>query len=79
MVVRNLNADARDVSGGGSQSAPSPKESQPAAPQQSHSALRTAALLCAVAVIWLATRRYLGTMFDARFYMVGGGEAFVTD
>ena len=33
-------------------------------------ALRTAGLLCAVAVLWLTTRPYFGTVFDARFYMV---------
>lgn len=31
---------------------------------------RTGALLCAVAIMWLATRPYFGTVFDARFYMV---------
>jgi hypothetical protein len=31
---------------------------------------RTAALLCAVALLWLATRPYFGTVFDARFYML---------
>ena len=29
-----------------------------------------AALLCAVALMWLATRPYFGVAFDARFYMV---------
>jgi hypothetical protein len=32
--------------------------------------LRNTALLCALAVIWLATRPYPGVVFDARFYMV---------
>src|SRR5258708_1446480 len=31
---------------------------------------RTAALLCSVALLWLATRPYFGTVFDARFYML---------
>ena len=31
---------------------------------------RTAGLLCAVALFWLATRPYFGTVFDARFYML---------
>lgn len=31
---------------------------------------RTAGLLCAVALLWLATRPYFGTVFDARFYML---------
>jgi hypothetical protein len=36
---------------------------------------RTAALLCAVALLWLATRTYFGTVFDARFYMLEGLHA----
>ncbi len=36
---------------------------------------RTAALLCAVALMWLATRPYFGTVFDARFYMLEGLHA----
>jgi hypothetical protein len=31
---------------------------------------RIIALLCAVALLWLATRPYFGTVFDGRFYMV---------
>ena len=31
---------------------------------------RIIALLCATALLWLATRRYFGTVFDGRFYMV---------
>lgn len=31
---------------------------------------RVAALLCAVALLWLATRPYLGLVLDARFYML---------
>lgn len=31
---------------------------------------RSVALYCAVAILWLATRRYLGVIQDARFYMV---------
>ena len=31
---------------------------------------RTAALLCAVALLWLTTRPYFGTGVDARFYML---------
>ncbi|MEO8300433.1 MAG: hypothetical protein ABI608_01495 [Rhizomicrobium sp.] len=38
-------------------------------------ALHTAALLCAVALLWLATRPYFGTVLDARFYMVQGLHA----
>jgi len=32
--------------------------------------LRTGAIACAIAVLWLATRPYPGVVFDARFYMV---------
>lgn len=31
---------------------------------------RMAALLCAVALLWLTTRPYFGAVFDARFYMI---------
>lgn len=43
---------------------------QPTGPSRDGAILRTGALLCAVAILWLVTRPYFGTMFDARFYMV---------
>jgi hypothetical protein len=42
----------------------------PAGGAEPGSTKRTAALLCAVALLWLATRLYFGAVFDARFYMV---------
>jgi len=35
-----------------------------------HTLLRTLPLLCAVAILWLATRHYFGVVKDAHFYMV---------
>ena len=51
---------------------------QPAAPEamkglnhpRTHEALRLLTLFCAVAALWLATRRYFGVIQDARFYTV---------
>jgi len=37
---------------------------------QLHAVLRTAPFLCAVAILWLATRHYFGIIQDARFYML---------
>src|SRR3989442_9336485 len=66
--MQDQNVDACDLSSDGPQSALSPKEIQ--SHPQLDSILRTAALLGAVAVIWLATRPYFGVALDARFYMV---------
>ena len=48
----------------------SPIDSALSAPPRHASGTRLAALLCATALLWLVTRPFFGTVFDARFYMV---------
>src|SRR6185295_14992457 len=57
LAVSALDSDASPSAG----SMPGPKQER---------MLRTGAIACAIAVLWLATRPYPGVVFDARFYMV---------
>ena len=58
------NVSARDLPACGVSPAPSLQA------LQKTNGLRLAALLCAIALLWLVTRPFFGTVFDARFYMV---------
>lgn len=49
---------------------PRPESPETASDARPESFLRTAALVFAIAALWLSTRPYSGVVFDARFYMV---------
>lgn len=67
LVARNLEFDARDVSGEVSPPSP-PCERKLTVRRQLQALLRLLPPVCAIAILWLVTRHYFGVVADARFY-----------